>query len=175
AGHEGGWTLGEDRDGGYDDLELVLGVALREQSLVLPRDENVPDATLDEADRRSARAGVEDRDVAEQARHELLRARIAPLLLHGVAPGGEVVPPRAAGGLWVRGDDRDAGTAEVLPVLDLLGVPLAHEEDDRRGAGRTVIGKTRLPVRGEQALLGDRVDVVGERERHDVGLEPVDD
>jgi hypothetical protein len=35
-----------------------------------------------------------------------------------------------------------------------------------------VLGQARLPVRREISLLGDGVDVVRERERHDVGLQP---
>src|SRR3954462_14260356 len=56
-------------------------------------------------------------------------------------------------------------------------IALADEEDDRRSVGRAVVRKPRLPARAEDfgAALGDRVDVVGERQRRHVGVEPVED
>ena len=57
-----------------------------------------------------------------------------------------------------------------------LGLPLRTSEADRRHVGRAVVGQSLLPVGGQElALVGDRVDVVREPERHHVGLEPVDD
>ena len=41
--------------------------------------------------------------------------------------------------------------------------------------GVLLLRQALLPVGGQElALLGDGVDVGGERERHDVGIEPVD-
>src|SRR5688500_20393524 len=37
------------------------------------------------------------------------------------------------------------------------------------------MGEFRTPARLYQSGLGDRIDVVGERERYDIGLEAVDD
>ena len=55
---------------GVDDLELALAPISfdREQRLVLPGDQHVADAALDEGDRRAARAGVEDRHVLVELR-----------------------------------------------------------------------------------------------------------
>ncbi len=56
-----------------------------------------------------------------------------------------------------------------------FGIALAHQEHDRRGVGRGIVRQPLLPVGRDLARLGgDRVDVGGERQRHDVGLQPVD-
>ena len=87
-----------------------------------------------------------------------------------------MIPARAAGRLRIRGDHGDSGPSEVLPVADLLRVARAHDEDDRGRVRRAVSGKAGPPRRGKEAAsLRDRVDVAREGERHDVGLEPVDD
>ena len=56
-----------------------------------------------------------------------------------------------------------------------LRVALAHQEHDRRGVRRAVVRQARLPVGRQQLALGrERVDVVGERQRDDVGGQAVD-
>ena len=78
-----------------------------------------------------------------------------PCSAGGHSPSGEVIPPRAARGLGVRRDHRHAGLHQVVPVLDALGIALAHEEHDGRGVGRAVVRQPRLPVRRDQlGLLG---------------------
>src|SRR5690606_34524100 len=112
---------------------------------------------------------------------ELLGRRVvepveaAELAIERIAPCGEVVPPRAARGFRIRRDDLDVRTNEVVPVADSLGVALPYEENDRRRVRRAAVREARLPVRLEpSAVLVNRVDVVRERERHDVGIEAVD-
>src|SRR5690606_13786279 len=46
---------------------------------------------------------------------------------------------------------------------------LADEKDDRRGVGRRIVRKPRLPVLRNQTLFRNGVDVIGERERDYVG------
>ncbi len=99
---------------------------------------------------------------------------VAAGLLQGPGPGGQIGPARRAAGLGVGGDDVDARLHQVAPVLDLPGVALADQEDDRRGVGGRVVGQARLPVPGDQAALGDLVDVVGQGQGDDVGLQAVD-
>ncbi len=169
--------LGEDAERRHDDLELVGAEILhREERLVLPGDQHVADAALRERRRRAARARIEHRHVLIQLRDERLgRGGAAARLLQRPGPGREVVPARAARGLRVRRDHRHAGLRQVAPVLDALGIALAHQEHDRRGVRRAVVRQARLPVGRQQlALRRDRVDVVGERERDHVGRQAVD-
>ena len=174
---DGDRRLGEDAERRDDDVDLVRAqLPDREEGLVLPGEEDVAEPPLDEGVRRAAGPRVEDRDVPEERGDEVAGLRLAsPGLLERPRPRGEVVPARAARGLRVRGDDRDSRLHEVAPVPNALRVPLADEEDDRRGVRRGVVRQALLPVLREEARVGDRVDVVGEGEGDDVGLEPVDD
>ena len=159
------------------DLELVLAELVDQQvGLVLPGHQHVTDAALAEGGRRAARARVEHRDVLVELAHELARRRLAAArLLQRVAPGREVGPARAARGLRVRRHHHGARLGQIVPVADRLGVPLAHDEHDRRRVGRAVVGQPLLPVLGDAPRLRrDGVDVVGQPQRHHVGVEAVD-
>jgi hypothetical protein len=52
---------------------------------------------------------------------------------------------------------------------------VAHQEDDGRRVRGAVVGQAALPGGIEKAASGNGVDVVGEGERDDVGVEAVDD
>ncbi|ABA49583.1 hypothetical protein BURPS1710b_2014 [Burkholderia pseudomallei 1710b] len=160
----------------HDDLELVGAEFLdRQERLVFPRDQHVADAALHEARRRAARARVEHARVPVQLRDEILRRlRRAARLVLRVCPRGEVVPARAARGFRVRRDDRHARLHEIVPILDALRIALPHEEHDRRRVRRRVVRQTLLPILADEALVRERVDVVRERERDHVGLQPVE-
>ena len=168
--------FGEDAERRRDDLDLVLGFSEGEIRLVLPRQQDVADAALDERGGRAARAGVQHGNVAIQLRDEVPRLGVvAARLTLGVLPRREVVPPRAARRLRVRRNHRRAGLDQIGPVLDALRIALAHQEHDRGGVGRAVLRQPLLPALGDEAALLNGIDVVGERERDDVGVEPVDD
>src|SRR6185312_4000538 len=118
--------LSEDAQRGNDDLELV-GTQLLDRQLgfILPGDEDVADAALDERRRRTASTRVEHRDVLVELGDKLLRLVGAAILLVGVVPSSEIVPLRAARGLRIRRDDRDTFLSEIVPVLDALRIALA--------------------------------------------------
>jgi hypothetical protein len=68
-------------DGGHD-LELAGAELLdREVGFVLPRDQHVADAALDEGCGRTARAGVENGYIPVDIRDEFARLRFAAALL----------------------------------------------------------------------------------------------
>ena len=174
---EGDRRLGEDRQRGRDDLELVLAeFAEREVSFVLPGDQHVAEAALGEGNRRAAGAGVEHGRVPVDRGDEIAGlVLVAVERLEAVSPGGQEIPARAPRSLRVRGDDGDAGPGEIVPVVDPLGVALADQEDDRGRIGRGIVRQALLPVgRDLSGLGGDRVDVGGERQSHHVRLETVD-
>ncbi|MNF58941.1 hypothetical protein D3C84_405190 [compost metagenome] len=92
-----------------------------------------------------------------------------------IGPGRQEVPARAATGLGVGGNDFDAIFGQVAPVLDVLGVALAHQEHDGRGVRGAGIGQACLPIFGDAlAQLADFVDVTGQSEGHHVGTQPID-
>ena len=97
-----------------------------------------------------------------------------PNFFSRVAPRRQIIPARAARGLRVRRDHLHARLDQIVPVLDALGIALAHQEHDRRGVGRRIERQALLPVRRDQALGGDGVDVIGQRQRDDIGLQAVD-
>jgi hypothetical protein len=121
------------------------------------------------------RRGLRRSDVLCSSRVIELRQVAVQLQLQLGAPGREIVPARAARGLRIRGNDRDAGLHQVGPVVDLLRIALAHQEHDRRGVRRAVLREACLPVRAEPlALALNGIDVVRECKRDDVRRQPVD-
>ena len=89
--------LRQDADRGDNDLDLVLGLLDREIRLVLPREEHVANAALNEGVGRATRAGIEHRHVGEELRQERARRLLVPArLAERVSPGGQVVPARAS-------------------------------------------------------------------------------
>ena len=59
--------------------------------------------------------------------------------------------------------------------MDPLGIALADQEDDGRGVGGGVVRQPALPVGRQKArLLGDGVDVGGERQGDHIGLQAAD-
>ncbi len=67
------------------------------------------------------------------------------------------------------------GFARSPQSLMPFGISLPDEEHDGRRVGGAVVGQTGLPVgRQRPCLLGDLVDVVGQRQGDHVGLQAVD-
>ena len=85
--------------------------------------------------------------------------------------GGEIGVAAVARGLRVREDDLDALGGEVAPVLDVLRVAGADHEGRQRVEGRGVVRQLRLPVGGDEAVVGEGLDVDHLVEGDDVGLE----
>src|SRR5215203_3080107 len=87
-----------------------------------------------------------------------------------------LVPARPAARLWIRRDDLDTGLDQVRPIANALRVPFANHEDDGRGVGCAVVREAALPILWQEvAPARDGIDVRRERERDDIGLEPIDD
>ena len=59
--------------------------------------------------------------------------------------------------------------------MDLFRVAFTYQENDGRGVGRGVIRQAFDPVFVDTATLGDRVNIVGQRQGHHVGFNTVDD
>ena len=169
--------LREDRQRRHDDVELV-GAAVffqGQERLVFPGQQYVTLTVVDEGNGRTAGAGVQYRNVFEQLFHIFLGLGFAATGLEAVGPGGEEVPACTAGGFRVRCDDRHVFLDQVAPVLDALGVALAHQEHDGRGVGGAGVRQAGLPVfRQGLAQLGDFVDITGQGQRHHVGAQAVD-
>ncbi len=66
----------------------------------------------------------------------LIPARLA----QGVGPGGKVGVATVSGGLGIGHDHFNAVLEQVGPVVDTLGVALAHDEYRGRGEGCAAIG-----------------------------------
>src|SRR5690606_1328018 len=162
----------------HNDLEILrTELASRQGGFVRPGNEHITHATLNEGGSRSARTGIQHQDVLVQVRDELAGALLgAPLLAQRISPCGQIVPAGATGGLGIRSNDPYAWLDQIIPVADVLGIALAHQEYDGGGVRRTVLRQTRLPTgRNIAGHLADGVNVVGQGERDDVGLQPVDD
>mmetsp|Transcript_38549 Transcript_38549/g.63491 ORF Transcript_38549/g.63491 Transcript_38549/m.63491 type:complete len:347 (-) Transcript_38549:206-1246(-) len=173
---DGHGRLGLDGDAGVDLLELALAELVLDQlDLGLERDEHVTDAALREGGGGAAAAAVQHRHVGEDLAHALAGLGLAAAGGDDAAPGRQVAIAAVAGDLGVGDDDLHAGPGQVAPVLDALGVALAHQEDDGGRVGAGVVRQLFLPVGTEQAAVGQRVDVIGQGQGDDIGLQAVDD
>ena len=169
--------LGQDADRGHHDFGLVpANLARGENRFVLPGDQDVANLALHERDGGIARAGVLYGDVAEKRLDEIRGLRLVAIRAgERVAVRGEIIPPRAPGGFGIGGDDRHPGLDQVVPIPDMFGVPFADKKHDGRGVRRAVVGQARLPVgRQQMRVLGDRIDIVCQRQRDHVGRQAVD-
>src|SRR4029079_11357693 len=98
-----------------------------------------------------ARACVEHRHVLVELLDEFARRGVAAAgLLLRPGPGREVVPARTARGLRIRRYHRYSLADQVAPVLDVLRVALANQENNGRCVRRGMLRQTRLPVDGQQ-------------------------
>ena len=57
--------------------------------------------------------------------------------------------------------------------MDVLRVALTHQEDDRRGIRRRVIGEFLDPVLVDETCLGNLIHVIGQGQRDHICLEPI--
>src|SRR5690606_37773520 len=140
--------FGQDRHARHHDLELVLAELVDgQEGLVLPAQEDVADISLHEGDGGAARPGIEYGYVAVELLH-IIAGGIAAAsgLAFGIAPGGEIVPARAAGGLRIRRDDLDVILYQIFPVADVFRVALAHQKHDGREIRGRIVGQACLPV-----------------------------
>src|SRR6185436_20181904 len=94
----------------------------RQNRLILPADQYVANAALNESSRGPARPRIEDRYVFVEARNEVPGlGLVVVVLLERIAPSREVSPPRRARSLRVGGNDADARLHQVIPIFDALG------------------------------------------------------
>src|SRR5215203_3099173 len=161
-----GRVLDQDRLVRKDVVE-VRATLLREDRLVLVADQDVALAARERVE-RVARALVEDGNVIEQRRDELLRLfrRLAALELRAV--GGHHVPARSAGREGVGRDDLDTGLDQVVPGLDVLRIALAdHERHD--GVADHALMLVLVPALLDEARVDELRHVGLQRELDDVG------
>src|SRR5882757_6858524 len=114
---DGKRRLGQDRQRWRDDLEFVAAeFALRQECLVLPGQQHVADAALDEGHGRAARAGIKHRYVLIEIGDEFPGLVDGAIFLLRETPRRQVIPARAARGLRVRRDDADARFNQIVPI-----------------------------------------------------------
>ena len=167
--------LGQDADRGCHDVELALAqFLLRQIGLVLPGQQHVADAALGEGDERTACAGVQHRHLAVELAHEITCLLLRASLFQGPAPGGQIVPARATGGLGVGRDHRHPRLDQIAPVADGLGVALAYQKHDGAAVGRAVLWQAFLPVGRQQPGLRQLVDIGRQRQRDYIRLHAVE-
>ena len=120
--------------------------------------------------------GVEHRHIGAETAYETERPRpVAAVTVGRISQGRQIAPAGAAGGFGIGRDHLHPRLHQVEPVVDVLGIALAHQEDDRRGVRRTIERQARLPVGGDQSALGDGVDVIGQSQGDHVRLKPIHD
>ena len=93
------------------------------------------------------------------------RGEIMRLRLGGRTPEREERPARGPACFGIGDDHLHVWPRQILPILDVFRVALAHEKADRRGVGRGIIGQFLLPARLDQPGVLDRGDVPGRAPR----------
>ena len=149
----------------------------REQRLILPGEQRIADAAIDERDGGAASPGIQHRNVLVELAHEVASLHlVAARLPQRPGPGGKVIPARSARALRVRRDDLYARANQIVPIADVLRIALADQKDDGGCVGRAVVGQARGPVRWYQMCLARKlIDVIAQRQCRDIGLQPIDD
>src|SRR5262249_51178088 len=128
-----------------------------------------------ESGRRSACARIQNRHVSVKLLQEILRFVLAVVVvLQSVCPSGQVVPTRSSRGLRVRSNNGDIGLDQIVPILDLLRIALAHKEHDGGFIRRAVVGQALLPSLGDEPLLLDSRHIVFESQGYYIRLQTVD-
>ena len=172
---DGDRGLAQDGDRRDDDL-ILSGILLQgKKGLILPCQENIPLSVLHKRGRGAPGTGVEYDDISVQLPDGFQDLLLALPLLFKVVPGGQVIPHRAARGLGVGGDHTDVVPDQVIPVVDLFGVAAPHQEDDRRGVGRTVQRIFRDKTIVDQACVRNHLYISLKRQGHNIRLQTVGD
>ncbi len=135
---------------------------------------DVADAVVGKGGGGIGRARAEHRHVLVELLDVIARLVLRAAAANDRAPCGQQAELAVAGGLRARRDDRDVRTDEIGPVVDVLRVSLADDEDDGRGVGLRVVRQPLCPAVGDETVLVQRLDIGGKREGHDIGRKPVD-
>ena len=136
--------------------------------LVLVADQDVAGALQEDVGGLAARSGAGLDVIGDQFGDEIQAGLLvgATVALGGV--GRQQVPLRRSGAQRAGRDDLDARGEQVVPVLDVLRVALAHHQGHHRPE-RDPLGDVGVPFRRDLAGLDQPGDVGLDREIHDVG------
>ena len=135
---DGDRRFGQDASGWRHDFVVVAVEFLHQQGLVLPGDGDISEFAFGEGDRRCTGPGgkaVPEGIPVDPANKFTDLPLVAGKLFVGVGPCSQIVPAGTTPGLGVRGDDGDIPAREIVPVPDVLGIPLADQKNNRRGVG----------------------------------------
>jgi hypothetical protein len=168
-----------DQDGRVRHHVLVVTPCLTaDQYLVLVGNCDVTHPLL-ESDDRLPRTLVHHAYVAQDVGEQLFGGGRVSLRCRGLAAKGcpiqgTDVPHGPTARAYVRSQYVQMRRAQVVPVANALRIAGPHGEHDDRPRHHPVRGPG-LPIVGDEARLGDALQVGLERERGDVGLEAADD
>ena len=169
-------VLCHDADRGVDRIDLALAeLALDRDHLGLEGDQHIANVALQEGRRRITPALAQHRHVLVELAHEVGRLRVAAAGLAHRAPGGQVGIATVTAGLGVDDHDLDVGADQIAPILDVLGIAVAHEKQHGRCRGRSVVGELLGPVLGDHAVVGQELHVGRGVEGHHIGGQAVVD
>jgi len=110
----------------------------------------------------SARAGIQNRHILVETRDKCFGLRVVVIVVaQRVTPCCQIAPARAAGSFRIRRDHSNAVLHQIAPLFDVLRVAFAHQKDDGRRVGRTVVRQARLPVGWQNLrLVRNGIDIV---------------
>ena len=136
---------------------------------------DVADLLSRKGDRGRACPGVEHRHVLEQLCDKPLSVGFASAGHQHRSPGSQkaqlAVTPRARIGR----DDLHAIADKVWPIVNVLGISLANDKNNRRVVRQRMMWQPLFPVVLHQAVLADQFDIAPHRQSRDVGVQAFDD
>ncbi len=170
----GNRVFGHDADGRVNRIHLAFAELLVDrQHFGLKGDQHVANIALQKHGSRIAPALAQHRHVFVQLADKLGSLHIAGALFLRITPGSQVGVAAVAAGFGVDQHDLYAGLDQVIPVLDVLGVSVAHQEQHGRGGGRCIAREFFRPVLGDDADTRQEINVGGGVHGHHIGVQPV--
>ena len=114
-------------------------------------DQHVAQPAFGEGGGSTPTAGIKHFDVFQKLGHKLFGFRfIVTVRFVRCTPRGQIGITRVTGGFRIREDQLDVRTHQVVPVVDVFRVALAHQEAHGGIERRAVVRQAALPVRRDQ-------------------------
>ena len=127
--HNGNRGLCQNTHGRHQDFKIAFTFFSNgPKGFTLPCDQHISESTHCKSFCCFRCTAGENGCVPVQSRYKFLCLLLRAPVLKGVAPRSKIVPTSSPGTLWIRSDDGNSLPCEIVPVPDLLRIPLAGQK-----------------------------------------------